>query len=178
MANSKGEDEMKIRQAEEKDWAAIYEVVREAFSSAEHADGNEQDLVNALRRGEAFIAELSLVAEANGKIIGHIMFTKAKVGTESVLALAPLSVLPAYQRQGVGSALIREGHEIAKGLGYAYAVVLGSEKYYPRFGYVPADALGIAAPFDVPKANFMAYRIGDKAAAIHGMMEYAKEFGI
>ena len=147
---------MKIRQAEEKDWAAIYEVVREAFSSAEHADGNEQDLVNALRRGEAFIAELSLVAEANGKIIGHIMF----------------------QRQGVGSALIRKGHEIAKELGYAYAVVLGSEKYYPRFGYVPADALGIAAPFDVPKANFMAYKIGDKAAAIHGMMEYAKEFGI
>lgn len=176
--SSKGEDKMKIRQAEARDWAAIYEVVRDAFSSAEHADGNEQDLVNALRKGEAFIPKLSLVAEENGKIIGHIMFTKAKVGTEGVLALAPLSVLPAYQRQGVGSALIRKGHEIAQRLGYNYVVVLGSEKYYPGFGYIEADTLGIKAPFDVPRENFMAYKIRDEAAAVHGVMEYAKEFGI
>lgn len=175
---SKGEDKMKIRQAEARDWTAIYEVVREAFSSAEHADGNEQDLVNALRKGEAFIPELSLVAEANGKIIGHIMFKKAKVGIENILALAPLSVLPAYQRQGVGSALIRKGHEIAQRLGYNYSVVLGSEKYYPRFGYVQADALGIEAPFDVPRENFMVCKIMDEAVAVRGVMEYAKEFGI
>ena len=169
---------MKIRQAEKRDWMTIYEVVREAFRSAEHADGNEQDLVKLLCNGESFIAELSLVAEKNGKIIGHIMFTKAKVGTESVLALAPLSVLPAYQRQGVGSALVRRGHEIAQKLGYKYSVVLGSEKYYPRFGYVQADSLEIEAPFDVPRKNFMACKIGNEAVAVHGMMEYAKEFGV
>lgn len=170
---------MKIRQAVEQDYAVIYEVVRSAFKSAEHADGSEQDLVNALRKGEAFIPELSLVAEKKGKIIGHIMFTRAKVGTESVLALAPLSVLPDYQKQGTGSALIQKGHEIAKRLGYAYSVVLGSEKYYLKFGYVQADTLGIQAPFEVPKENFMACKLKDKAATdIHGMMEYAKEFGI
>lgn len=66
------------------------------------------------------------------------MFTKLKNGEAVILALAPLSVLPQYQRQGVGTALVNEGHKIAKDLGYSYSVVLGSEKYYPRFGYEPA----------------------------------------
>ena len=56
---------------------------------------------------------------------------------------APLAVLPEYQKQGVGSKLIEEGHKIAKKLGYHFSIVLGSEKYYPRFGYVPAIQYGI-----------------------------------
>lgn len=113
---------MNIRKEEIKDYKAIYAVVRDAFGSAEHADGNEQDLVNALRKGTAYIPELSLVAEENKKIIGHIMFTKARVGENIVLALAPLSVLPEYQRKGIGIALIKEGHRIAQELGYGYSV--------------------------------------------------------
>lgn len=93
---------MLIRKEEPRDYETIYYVVKDAFHSAEHADGNEQDLVNALRKGEAFIPELSLVAEIDGKIVGHIMFTKATVGENTVLALAPLSVLPEYQRKGIG----------------------------------------------------------------------------
>ena len=60
-----------------------------------------------------------------GKIVGHIMFTKAMVGNKAVLALAPLSVLPEYQKKGIGAALIKEGHRIAGELGYGYSVVLG-----------------------------------------------------
>ena len=114
---------MNIRKEKPKDYKAIYAVVRDAFGSAEHADGNEQDLVNALRKGKAYIPELSLVAEENEKSIGHIMFTKARVGENVVLALAPLSVLPEYQRKGIGTALIKEGHRIAQELGYGLSLI-------------------------------------------------------
>lgn len=169
---------MRIREEGPKDYEAVYELVKEAFASAEHADGNEADLVSALRNSEAFLPRLSLVAESNEKIIGHILFTKAKVGNEEVLALAPLSVHPAYQRRGVGKALIIKGHEIAKELGYGYSVVLGSDAYYPKFGYRKASDFGIKAPFDVPKANFMAIRLKENAKPVQGVMKYAKEFGI
>lgn len=169
---------MVIRREETKDQSAVYSLVKKAFETAEHADGNEQELVNALRKSEAYIPELSLVAEIGGKVVGHIMFTKAKVGDVAVLALVPLSVLPEYQRQGIGNALIREGHRIAGEMGYGYSIVLGSETYYPRAGYLPADTLGIKAPFDVPGENFMACRLTDDAPAVHGTVRYAKEFGI
>ena len=103
---------MKIRQEERKDYGEVYKLIREAFKTAEHADGNEQDLAEALRESRAFVPELSLVAEEHGEIIGHILFTEAKVGEDTVLALAPLSVKPGYQRQGVGAALIRQGHKL------------------------------------------------------------------
>ena len=169
---------MLIRKEETKDYNIIFSVVKKAFESAEHSDGNEQDLVNALRKSEAYIPELSLVAEKDGEIVAHIMFTKARVESHIVLALAPLSVLPEYQRQGIGTASIEEGHKIAKNLGYEYSVVLGSEKYYPRAGYVPADTLGIFAPFDAPRENFMAYKIVENASNIYGKIRYAKEFGV
>lgn len=169
---------MLVRKEEAKDYDCIYSLVKTAFDSAEHADGNEQDLVNALREGDAFIPKLSLVAEIDGKIVGHIMFTKAKVNGETVVALAPLSVLPEYQRQGVGTALIKEGHSIAAELGYAYSIVLGSERYYPKAGYLPAQEFGIIPPFDVPCENFMAYKLSDRASNLCGTLKYAKEFGI
>lgn len=169
---------MTIRAETPKDFPAIYALVKSAFDSARQADGNEQDLVNALRAGPAYIPQLSLVSEIGGRIVGHILFTKAEVGDATVLALAPLSVLPEYQRQGIGSALIREGHRIARSLGYGYSIVLGSETYYPRSGYLPADTFGILPPFDVPRENFMAYRLDENALPVHGILRYAKEFGI
>lgn len=169
---------MIIRQERSKDFPSVYALVKAAFESAEHADGNEQDLVNALRKSDSYIPELSLIAEVDGKIVGHIMFTKLKIGNQVQLALAPLSVMPEYQKRGVGTALIQEGHKRAKALGYGYSVVLGSEKYYPRTGYLPAKNYGISAPFDVPSENFMACKLSENAPAVSGVVQYAKEFGI
>ena len=169
---------MKIRQETPKDYEEVYELIREAFASAEHADGNEQDLVEALRKGDAFIPELSLVAEEDGQLAGHILFTKAQVGEAEVLALAPLSVRPAFQRQGVGTALIEEGHRIARKMGYAYSIVLGSENYYPRLGYREAAGFGVEVPEGVPSANFMAIQLLEGAPALGGPVIYAEEFGL
>ena len=63
-------------------------------------------------------------------------------------------------------------------MGYEYSIVLGSEKYYPKAGYVPADSVGIKPPFDVPNENFMAYKLDEEAPDIYGVMKYAGEFGI
>lgn len=169
---------MIIRQEERKDREAVTSVVKRAFDSAEHSDGNEHDLVDRLRKSEASIPELSLVAEADGIIIGHIMFTRAAIGGKAVLALAPLSVLPGFQGRGTGLALIRKGHEIAEDLGYGYSVVLGSPGYYRKAGYVPARELGIVSPAGIPEENLMACKLKDDEPHIHGTIEYSEEFGI
>ena len=169
---------VEIRQENKNDYEEIYNVVKTAFETAEHSDGNEQDLVVALRNSDSFIPELSLVAIKDNKIVGHILFTKIKIGNHEELALAPLAVLPEYQKQGIGSKLIQQGHKIAKELGYHYSIVLGSETYYPKFGYVPAIQYGIKAPFEVSNENFMAIKLNDTDTEIKGTVKYAKEFGI
>ena len=167
-----------IRQENKNDYEQVYNVVKKAFEMAEESDGNEQDLVVALRNSESFIPELSLVAIIDNKIVGYILFTKIKIGEYEELTLAPLAILPEYQRQGIGSKLIERGHKIAKELGYHYSVVLGSEKYYPKLGYIPTIQYGIKAPFDVQSENFMAIKLNDTNTEIKGEVKYAKEFGI
>ena len=169
---------MEIRQERTDDYNAVFQVVTEAFSHAEHSDGNEQELVKALRASPSFIPKLSLVATEGGKIVGHILFTKITIGETTELALAPLSVLPAYQRRGIGLALIREGHRIAKQLGYDYSVVLGSPAYYPRAGYLPASLYGIEAPFEVQDEYFMVFKLQDDAPQVKGVVKYDPAFGI
>ena len=169
---------IEIRQENEKDYEEVYKVVKTAFETADHSDGNEQDLVVSLRKSENFIPELSLVAIQDKKIVGYILFTKINIGKYEELALAPLAVLPEYQKQGIGKKLIEKGHKIAKGLGFHYSVVLGSEKYYPKLGYVPASQYGIKAPFEVLDENFMVMKLNDFDKEIVGTVEYAKEFNI
>lgn len=169
---------LEIRQENKEDYEEIYNLVKIAFETAEHSDGNEQDLVVALRDSNNFIPQLSLVAVQDNKIVGYILFTKIKIGKYEELALAPLAILPEYQRQGIGKQLIEKGHQIAKKLGYHYSVVLGSQTYYPKSGYVPAIEYGIKAPFEVPNENFMAIKLNHTDKEIIGIVEYAKEFGI
>lgn len=167
-----------IRRETEKDYSRIYYVIKKAFQYAPHSNGSEQDLAESLRKSDAYIPELSLAAETDKIIVGHIMFTKVTVGEKTEAALAPLSVIPEYQRRGIGSAMIKEGHRIAQNMGYDYSIVLGSDKYYSRFGYVPAINYLIKAPFDVPSKNYMAYKLRKDAPMISGTVKYAKEFGI
>ncbi len=169
---------IEIRKEQKSDYEEVYNVVKTAFEKAKESDGNEQDLVVALRKSSNFIPESSLVAKKDNKIVGYILFTKIQIGKFEELALAPLAVLPEYQRQGVGSKLIEEGHKIAKEMGYHYVVVLGSDKYYPKFGYEKASKYGIKPPFDVPDENFMVIKLNDLRKGIKGTVKYAKEFGI
>lgn len=166
-----------IRQEEERDRVFVYEIVKKAFESAEHADGDEQDLVNRLRKSEAFVPELSLVAEWKGEIIGHILFTKVKIGSNISLALAPVSVIPEYQGQGIGGKLIEAGHRVARNLGFSSVIVLGHPTYYPRFGYSPASKWNILSPFEVPDDCFMALELTENGLqGISGMVEHPQEF--
>lgn len=169
---------LKIRQEDINDYEQVYNVIKTAFEKAEHSDGNEQDLVVVLRKCNEFIPELSLVAIQDNKIVGYILFTKVKIGEYEEVALAPLGILPEYQKRGIGKKLIEKGHQIAKELGYHYSIVLGSEIYYSKRGYVPAIEYGIKAPFEVPNENFMAIKLNNTDKEIIGIVEYAKEFGI
>lgn len=169
---------MNIRQEQPSDHDTVYQIVKLAFESAEHRDGNEQDLVVALRNSKAFVPELSLVALCDGHVVGHILFTEVKVGEKTALALAPLSVLPAYQHQGIGLSLMAEGHKIARELGYEYSIVLGDPCYYPKAGYRSADLFGIVAPFEVPSDAFMAIKLKPTAEPIQGIVEYDPAFGM
>ncbi|WP_306666837.1 MULTISPECIES: GNAT family N-acetyltransferase [unclassified Romboutsia] len=93
------------------------------------------------------------------------------------LALAPLSVHPDFQKMGVGRLLIKETFKIAKELGYESIFVLGSEKYYPRFGFEKSTNFGINAPFEVPSENYMAIELIKGALEnVSGDIVYAKEF--
>ena len=167
-----------IREETPADREKMYELIKRAFASAEHSDGSEQDLVNKLRESESFIPSLSITAEKDGVLAGYILFTKVKIGEETAVALAPLAVDPVFQGQGIGSALIREGHAKAVQMGYGFSVVLGSEKYYPKFGYVPASRFGIKAPFDVPDENFMAADLKGENKIFGAQVIYDKAFGI
>ncbi len=172
---------MTIRQEEERDYKLSEGVIKEAFENAEHTDHREHILVANLRKGKNFIEELSLVAEEGEKLVGHIMFTKILIKNgENIyesLALAPVSVLPEYQSRGIGSRLINEGLRIGREKGFKSVIVLGHDKYYPKFGFKPASLWGIKAPFEVPDEAFMALELEENALeGISGQVIYGKEF--
>lgn len=170
-----------IRQENEKDYKSSESVVKKAFENEEYSDKSEHNLVSRLRKSDLFVPELSLVAEVDKEIVGHIMFTKLIIksgeNTYSSLALAPVSILPEYQNKGIGSKLIIEGLKIAKEIGFKSVIVLGHDKYYPRFGFKSASVWGIKAPFDVPDEAFMAVELEDGSLEkSSGKVAYSKEF--
>lgn len=167
---------IKIRREQPADYAAVYELVKQAFEHAEHTDHNEHNLVNRLRQSPFYLPELALVAETGGIIVGHIMFTETRVGDSRQLLLAPLSVLPEYQNCGIGSALIKEGHRKAKELGYEYCFLVGHAGYYPRFGYVRASALGVTCSLELPDENFMVCDLQNQNIQLNASLTIAQEF--
>lgn len=172
-----------IRQEETSDFESVFELIKAAFASVTMSDHKEHFLVERLRNSTAFVPELSMVAEIEGKIVGHILLTKIKIKTASQefgsLALAPVSVLPEHQHQGIGAMLITEAHNTARNQGFRSIVLLGHETYYPRFGYRQADQFGIELPFDVPKENVMAIELVENGLkGVSGTVEYPKEFNV
>lgn len=151
-----------VRAEAEADRRAVY-----ALNSSAFGRPNEAQLVDALRvQAEPVV---SLVAEENDKVVGHIVFTPVSLLTyrELIMGLAPMAVIPARQRSGIGSALVRTGLERCKEWGATAVVVLGHPDFYPKFGFVPAVRFGLRCEYDVPEEAFMAIEL--RPGALHGV---------
>ncbi|HBD63626.1 MAG TPA: GNAT family N-acetyltransferase [Clostridiales bacterium] len=170
-----------VRQETEQDYELAEDIVERAFRNEEFSDHTEHILISRLRKSDAFIPELCLVAEIEGHPVGHIMLTRLSIvndkRTYDSLALAPVSVLPEHQRIGIGGMMIKESIKIAKKLGHKSVIVLGHGNYYPKFGFMPASRWGIKPPFDVPDESFMALELEDYAlTGTQGIVVYGEEF--
>lgn len=166
-----------IQQERPNDYQAVENVIERAFKNAPHSDGNEHILVQKLRNSPSFIPELSLIAKVDNQIVGHILLTKIQIKNHTELALSPISVLPEFQNQGIGKALINQAHKIANDLKFNCIVLLGEPEYYGKFGYQTAQNFHITAPFDVPSEYYQVLFLTDKTD-ICGTVIYDKAFGI
>ena len=172
-----------IRKEIPKDHNWVIELTAKAFETMPFSEGDEDKLVARLRNAPGFIPELSLIAELDGLIVGHILFTPLVIDNgqqqfES-LVLGPVSVLPEFQKQGIGGKLIRAGHQKAVELGFRSVILIGHPEYYPRFGYKPASTWGIKTHYELPSDDvFMAVELTDGALKnVSGMVIFPPEFG-
>ena len=135
--------------------------------------------MDALRRNNALT--VSLVAVQKGHVVVHIALSPVTITSSTAaieaLGLAPMAVLPAYQRRGIGSQLVEAGLTACYHTPYGVAVVLGHPHYYPRFGFVPAKPLGIVWEHDAPEEAFMVKEIqAGSMARTRGVVKYRPEF--
>jgi putative acetyltransferase len=142
----------------------------------------EAKLVDAIRASDRFLPELSLVAVSEGQTRGHVIssYVDVEPGSRRVLQVGPLAVLPSHQRRGIGSALMQETIRIADARGEPLLLIEGNPKYYERFGFTRADAVGIEPP---PEAHgpqyFMIRPLAGYDPAFRGRAIYpAETFGI
>jgi putative acetyltransferase len=169
---------MIIRIEKEDDYSSVNELNEIAF-----AQPDEAELVSKLRQNPDYIHELSLVAEEDDKIIGHILFTSIEIVNgdqrHKSLALAPMSVLLEHQNKGVGSALVEAGFLKAQELGFTSVIVLGHPEYYPRFGFIPAEDFNIHPPVKEWASAFFAKELTESSLKdVSGTVQYLPEFGI
>ena len=142
-----------IRDETEDDVAVISEVTAAAFKTLEVSNQTEQFIIEALRAARALA--ISLVAEADGHVVGHIAFSPVAIsdGAENWYGLGPVSVLPEYQRRGIGKALIREGLSRLRKLDAKGCCLVGYPQYYRKFGFENVAGLGLEG---VPPEVFFA----------------------
>lgn len=156
-----------IRPESVKDFEDVYRLLVSAFKRSDEAK-----LVSRLRQSDEYVADLALVAEIDGKIIGYSMMTKITIGNhQGYLALAPVAVLAEHQKKGIGSLLMKAS--IEKASDYKGIVVLGHSEYYPKFGFEKASKYQITCPFEVPDEVYMYYRISDDDS---GTVQYSPAF--
>jgi putative acetyltransferase len=165
---------MSIRRERPEDVAAIRTVNEAAFGQS-----TEADIVDALR--DACPDLLSLVAVSADVIVGQILFSPATVEggsqTRHGAGLAPMAVMPEFQRQGIGSKLVEAGLEILREQGCPFVIVLGHPEFYPRFGFVPASRHGLRCQWEgVPDEAFMVFVLDELSmAGVTGVAHYREE---
>jgi putative acetyltransferase len=162
-----------IRPETAADIPTIHEINTAAFGQPAEAK-----LVDALRDAGAHL--ISLVAEQDNKVVGHILFSpveiEQEIGVFKCAGLAPMAVLPEYQRQGVGKRLVTAGLDACRQNGIPACVVLGHPEYYPKFGFKPARNYGIDSDYDAPEA-FMIIELSPSALEpVSGRAKYHPAF--
>lgn len=160
-------------------YSAIRRIHEAAFGRADEAG-----LVEALRKSPAYIRGLGIVAQEERQPVGHILFTRIELvsgqGSRPAAALAPLAVLPEYQKAGIGGQLVRYGLQKCEEQGFPLVVVLGHKWYYPKFGFEPAARYGISFPLPLEDEDCLMVCAADPAAleGASGVVRYPPEFGI
>jgi len=168
--------EIAVRLEAASDQSAVFRVTAAAFGREKEAR-----LVDALRVSDAFVPELSLVAEKDGTIAGYILFTKVEFTRDPShrgLAIGPVSVAPDMQKLGIGAELIKTGIGKARKLGFDSVILLGHPEYYPRFGFVPASNWNITTSYNAPNATFALELRQGALDHTAGEARYAKEFAL
>jgi putative acetyltransferase len=166
-----------VRRERQGDEAQIYEVNYQAFGRKEEAE-----VVNALR--DSCSEGISLVAEEEGRVVGHILFTPTIIEGEGNCllgtGLAPLAVLPKYQGKGIGSALVRAGLDEMRMAGEPFVVVVGHPGFYPRFGFERASKYGIQCEYgEVPDEAFMIIVFDERRMqGVKGVAKERPEFAV
>ena len=161
-----------IREERAGDQSAIFALTKAAFAPMPFSDGDEPELIDHLRADGDLT--LSLVAERDGVIVGHIAFSPVSIsdGTRDWFGLGPVSVTPGLQRSGIGSALIRRGIAMMEEVHRANGIILlGSNEYYPRFGFEHDPELKYPGP---PPEFFQ--RLVLQGAPPKGVVRYSKAF--
>jgi len=164
---------MIVRRERPGDVAAARDVQVAAFPT-----DTEARLLDELRRDEGWIPELSLVAEVDGEVVGHVVCTRGTIGADRrpALGLGPIAVHPDHRHQGVGAALVHAVVAVAEARGEKLVALLGSTDWYPRFGFEPATAHGVEAP-DPSWGEHFQVRVLDPSAVVAGPFAYAEPFG-
>lgn len=164
--------EIVIRPETDADREKITAVTRAAFGRE-----LEAGMVETVRASDGFVPELSLVAEEDGEVVGHVLLSYVRLEERRVLVLGPISVLPERQRQGIGSALVRESLRRADDRGEPLVLLLGHPWYYPRFGFRRASEVGITLPDPtIPDEAWMAIPLGAYDPALRGRVTWPPAF--
>ncbi|RUS46930.1 GNAT family N-acetyltransferase [Cohnella sp. AR92] len=169
---------MIIRTENEREYQEVYDLNYQAFGNRE----DESKLVERIRTSEGFVPELSLVAEMDDRIVGHLLLSEATVEDQeeshTVIVLAPIAVKPDMQARGIGSSLIQEGIKRCKDLGYELVLLIGHPSYYPRLGFQPARPFGLELlQFEVSDDIFMVYEVKEGALLkMKGELKYPEAF--
>ena len=164
---------IRIREEQPSDREAIRGVNARAFGHSQEAD-----IVDKIRQNCE--GRLSLVALREDRIVGHILFSPATIESEDRtvrgMGLAPMAVLPEYQRQGIGSELVRAGIKKLRIMGCPFVIVLGHPEYYPRFGFEVASQYRIRCEWDVPDEAFMILMLDEsEMQGVSGLAKYRLE---